>query len=53
MLGTVGNWRRKRLDRMVVEYFLRNGFYNSAIKLAERSDIKEYTNIGRCLFIIM
>ncbi|XP_066253287.1 E3 ubiquitin-protein transferase MAEA [Euwallacea similis] len=43
--GTVNNWRRKRLDRMVVEYFLRNGFYNSAIKLAERSDIKEYTNI--------
>ncbi|XP_076265375.1 E3 ubiquitin-protein transferase Katazuke isoform X2 [Rhynchophorus ferrugineus] len=41
----VSQWRKKRLDRMVVEYFLRNGFYNAAIKLAERSDIKEYTNI--------
>lgn len=43
--GTMNNWRRKRLDRMVVEYFLRNGFYNAAITLAERSEIKEYTNI--------
>ncbi|XP_030764152.1 E3 ubiquitin-protein transferase MAEA isoform X1 [Sitophilus oryzae] len=43
--GTLNQWRKKRLDRMVVEYFLRNGFYNAAIKLAERSEIKEYTNI--------
>ncbi|ENN81629.1 hypothetical protein YQE_01992, partial [Dendroctonus ponderosae] len=43
--GTLNNWRRKRLDRMVVEYFLRNGYYNSAIMLAERSDIKDFTNI--------
>ncbi|XP_050304582.1 E3 ubiquitin-protein transferase MAEA [Anthonomus grandis grandis] len=43
--GTLNNWRRKRLDRMVVEYFLRNGYYNSAIILAEQSETKEYTNI--------
>lgn len=46
--GALNQWRRKRLDRMVVEYFLRNGYYNAAITLAERSDIKEYTNIGMC-----
>ncbi|KAJ8931800.1 hypothetical protein NQ314_015256, partial [Rhamnusium bicolor] len=43
--GALNQWRRKRLDRMVVEYFLRNGYYNSAITLADRSDIKDLTNI--------
>lgn len=44
--GGVNQWRRKRIDRMVVEYFLRNGYYNAAITLAERSNIKDLTNIG-------
>lgn len=44
--GNLNQWRRQRLDRMVVEYFLRNGYYNSAISLAEKADIKELTNIG-------
>lgn len=44
--GAVNQWRRKRIDRMVVEYFLRNGYYNAAITLAEKSDIKDLTNIG-------
>ncbi|KAJ8982427.1 hypothetical protein NQ317_007775 [Molorchus minor] len=43
--GALNQWRRKRLDRMVVEYFLRNGYYNAAISLADKSDIKELTNI--------
>ncbi|KAJ8952131.1 hypothetical protein NQ318_018467 [Aromia moschata] len=43
--GAFNQWRRKRLDRMVVEYFLRNGYYNAAITLADRSDIKDLTNI--------
>lgn len=43
--GRVNQWRRKRIDRMVVEYFLRNGYYNAAITLAERSNIKDLTNI--------
>ncbi|CAH1155978.1 unnamed protein product [Phaedon cochleariae] len=43
--GALNQWRRKRLDRMVVEYFLRNGYYNAAITLAGRSDIKDLTNI--------
>lgn len=49
--GALNQWRRKRLDRMVVEYFLRNGHYNAAITLAERSEIKELTNIGLSLFL--
>ena len=43
--GAANQWKRKRLDRMMVEYFLRNGYYNAAITLAERSDIKDLTNI--------
>jgi macrophage erythroblast attacher len=33
-------WQKKRLDRMLVEYFLRAGYYNSAIKLAHQSGIE-------------
>lgn len=43
--GAVNQWRRKRLDRMLVEYFLRNGYYNSAIKLANKSGLEDLTNI--------
>ncbi|KAL4091664.1 hypothetical protein QTP88_026320 [Uroleucon formosanum] len=46
----VKNWRRRRLDRMLVEYFLRCGYYNSANKLANNSDLKDLTNID--LFMI-
>jgi len=42
----VKNWRRRRLDRMLVEYFLRCGYYNSANKLANNSDLNDLTNIG-------
>jgi len=38
-------WRRRRLDRMLVEYFLRAGYYQTALKLAKHSDIQDYTNI--------
>lgn len=50
--GMLNQWRRKRLDRMVVEYFLRNGYYNAAITLAERSGVKDLTNIGKILFVL-
>ncbi|XP_050534614.1 E3 ubiquitin-protein transferase MAEA [Daktulosphaira vitifoliae] len=46
----VQNWRRRRLDRMLVEYFLRCGYYNSANKLANFSDLNDLTNID--LFMI-
>ncbi|XP_050399540.1 E3 ubiquitin-protein transferase MAEA [Patella vulgata] len=38
-------WHKKRLDRMIVEFFLRKGYYNSALKLAKHSEIEELTNI--------
>jgi len=38
-------WRRVRLDRMLVEYFLRQGFYTTAIELASSSGIEDLTNI--------
>lgn len=44
--GSLNQWKRKRLDRMLVEYFLRNGYYNSAIQLAKKSDLEDLTNIG-------
>lgn len=43
-------WRKKRLDRMLVEYFLRTGYYNTAIQLAKHSGIEDLTNID--LFMI-
>ena len=33
-------WRKKRLDRMLVEYFLRAGYYNTAIQLAQHANIQ-------------
>ena len=38
--ATVSLWRKKRLDRMLVEYFLRTGYYTTAIKLARHSGIE-------------
>ncbi|XP_054263124.1 E3 ubiquitin-protein transferase MAEA isoform X1 [Macrosteles quadrilineatus] len=38
-------WRRRRLDRMLVEYFLRRGYYNAAQRLAHTSDLRDLTNI--------
>ena len=43
-------WRKTRLDRMLVEHFLRSGFYNSAIRLARAAGITGLTNIG--LFLV-
>lgn len=37
--GAVTVWRKKRLDRMLVEYFLRAGYYNTALKLAKHSEL--------------
>ena len=33
-------WKKKRLDRMLVDHCLRSGFYETAIKLARDSDIE-------------
>lgn len=44
--GVVNQWRKQRLDRMLVEYFLRKGYYKTAMKLADSSDLRDLTNIG-------
>lgn len=49
--AALNQWKTKRLDRMVVEYFLRNGYYNAAITLAEKSNVKDLTNIGKYRFL--
>lgn len=43
--GALNQWRRKRLDRMLVEYFLRKGYYGAAAKLADKSELQDLTNI--------
>jgi len=48
--NSISHWKKKRLDRMLVEYFLRSGYYETAIKLARHSDIEELTNIE--LFLV-
>lgn len=44
--SAVNQWRRQRLDRMLVEYFLRKGYYKTATKLADSSELRDLTNIG-------
>lgn len=36
-------WRRARVDRMLVDHFLREGHYGAAIKLAESSKLEVVT----------
>ena len=33
-------WKRKRMDRMMVEHLLRCGYYNTAVKLARQSGVE-------------
>lgn len=47
--SAVNQWRRQRLDRMLVEYFLRKGYYKTATKLADSSELRDLTNIGRLI----
>lgn len=44
--SAVNQWRRQRLDRMLVEYFLRKGYYKTATKLADSMELRDLTNIG-------
>ncbi|CAG2102529.1 unnamed protein product [Medioppia subpectinata] len=48
--AAVAQWRKKRLDRMLVDHFLRSGYYDSAINLALHSQIESLTNID--LFLV-
>ena len=38
--SALAQWKKKRVDRMLVEYFLRAGYYETAIKLARHSNIE-------------
>ncbi|XP_049880767.1 E3 ubiquitin-protein transferase MAEA [Pectinophora gossypiella] len=42
---TLNQWRKVRLDRMLVDYFLRNGYYDSANKLADARGLRDLTNV--------
>ncbi|XP_061380029.1 E3 ubiquitin-protein transferase MAEA [Danaus plexippus] len=41
----INQWRKVRLDRMLVDYFLRNGYYESANKLADARELRDLTNV--------
>ena len=43
-------WKHNRLDRMLVDYFLRSGYYDTAVNMAEKSGITEYVDID--LFLV-
>jgi len=43
--GVCSQWKRKRLDRVLVDQFVRCGFYEWATKLAKQSHIEQLTNI--------
>lgn len=47
--ATINQWNKVRLDRMIVEHFLRLGYYESAEMLANRSNIRELTNLGNII----
>lgn len=38
--AAAGVWKRKRMDRMMVEHLLRCGYYSTAVKLARQSGIE-------------
>uniref|UniRef100_A0A665VRJ6 E3 ubiquitin-protein transferase MAEA n=1 Tax=Echeneis naucrates TaxID=173247 RepID=A0A665VRJ6_ECHNA len=43
--ASVNLWKKKRMDRMMVEHLLRCGYYNTAVKLARQSGIEDLVNI--------
>jgi len=47
---SVCEWKKTRLNRMLVEHFLRSGHYDSAVTLARSAGIEDLTNIS--LFLV-
>ncbi|XP_062558952.1 E3 ubiquitin-protein transferase MAEA isoform X2 [Armigeres subalbatus] len=43
--AATNQWKKIRLDRMIVEHFLRLGYYDTAERLANRSGIRDLTNL--------
>jgi macrophage erythroblast attacher len=44
-IAAANQWKKIRLNRLIVEHFLRLGYYDTAEILANRSGIREITNI--------
>ena len=43
--GQMAVWKKTRLNRMLVDHFLREGYYGTATSLAKSADIFVSTNI--------
>lgn len=43
--ASLDQWKRVRMDRMVIEHLLRMGYYETAERLANYSDIRHLTNL--------
>lgn len=43
-------WKKKRLDRMLVDHCLRQGFYETAKKLSVDADIEVYATPNKRMF---
>ncbi|XP_005184449.1 E3 ubiquitin-protein transferase MAEA [Musca domestica] len=43
--ASIDQWKRVRMDRMVIEHLLRMGYYETAERLANYSDIRHLTNL--------
>ena len=44
-------WKKKRLDRMLVDHCLRSGYYETAIKLAKDSQIEVGLKQSRVVYL--
>uniref|UniRef100_A0A0N5AP93 E3 ubiquitin-protein transferase MAEA n=1 Tax=Syphacia muris TaxID=451379 RepID=A0A0N5AP93_9BILA len=40
----VDTWRQQRVDRLIIDYLLRSGYFETAQKLAEHSDVQDMCN---------
>ncbi|XP_017470275.1 PREDICTED: macrophage erythroblast attacher isoform X1 [Rhagoletis zephyria] len=43
--ASIDQWKRIRMDRIVIEHLLRRGYYETAECLARKSDIRSLTNL--------
>lgn len=47
---SINVWKRKRLDRLLADHLLRGGYYETATKLSQKSELQHLTNME--LFLI-
>jgi macrophage erythroblast attacher len=50
--GNDKNWKRVRLNRMLVDHLLREGMYDTAKMLSEDLGIKDLTNVEVVFFLL-